>query len=103
MEGGAGHPSAAAGGSESAEVRGRERERAERGWKKNQWKQIIPRHIRIKKLPAKTQNNHMVSVGLDGQWQQRVWREAREALGAARRTPALPGWAVGRTGGPGER
>lgn len=40
--------------------------REEVGVEKTQWKQIIPRHIRIKKLPAKTQNNHMVSVGLDG-------------------------------------
>lgn len=42
--------------------------------KKKQWKQIIPRHIRIKKLPAKTQNSYMVSVGSDGLQQ---WREAK--------------------------
>ena len=61
----------------SAPRRRGEKERRERGrggWKKNQWKQIIPRHIRIKKLPAKTQNNHMVSVGSDGRQQR---REAR--------------------------
>lgn len=77
----AGCPSAASSGSERAEARG-EKERRERGrgmgWKKNQWKQIIPRHIRIKKLPAKTQNNHMVSVGSDGQQQR---REARGDTG----------------------
>lgn len=77
MEGwGTGCPSAASGGSECAEVRG-EKERRERGrggGKKKQWKQIIPRHIRIKKLPAKTQNSYMVSVGSDGPQQR---REAR--------------------------
>lgn len=57
--------------------------------KPKQWKQIIPRHIRIKKLPAKTQNNHMVSVGSDGQRQQRFGREARKGLGHC--APGLPG------------
>lgn len=84
---GAGNPSAAGSGTESAEMRGERGESGE-GGKKKQWKQIIPRHIRIKKLPAKTQNNHMVSVGSDGQRQQRFGREARKGLGHC--TPGLP-------------